>query len=137
MNQPFVPAVVLALVAAAPLASARPVAGPTPTAVEAEWICKREDNICGLRDGKQLSNPAQLNYERCLAATPEFKQMKNDDIRPESPEGIRLRAAAVNRVRKAANTVRQAGGYCSVWKSISNKDGRRIDDLTTRVISQY
>ena len=141
MNKPIALALVLALLTAAPLASARSETRPdTPLAapgLEAGWICKRADNVCGLRDGKQLSKPGKINYKRCLKATPEYKKMEDDGIRPESPEGIRLRTAASNRVRKAANTVRKAGGYCSVWKSISHKDGRSIDDLTSRVTAQY
>jgi hypothetical protein len=141
MKNPIVPALALAFLTAAPLAAARPVASEaplaTPAPLEAQWICKRADNVCGLRDGKQLSNPAKLNYKRCLQATPEYKKMEDEGVRSDSPEGIRLKAAAANRVRQAANTVRQAGGYCSVWKAISHKDGRRIDDLTSRVIAQY
>ena len=107
------------------------------TPVASDWVAKRADNICGLKDANQLSNPAVINFKRCLAATPEMKKMKKDGIKPESPEGIRLKNAAVNRVTTAADTVRTAGGYCSVWKKISHKDGRRIPDLTTRVVGQY
>lgn len=140
MKKPIALALVAALAAAsAPIAPASSAEAPSSplTAFEVEWIVKRSDNVCGLRNGKQLSNPAVINYGRCLAATPEYKKMKDDGIKPESPEGIRLRSAASNRVRKAANTVRKAGGYCSVWKAVSHKDGRRIADLTTRVVGQY
>ena len=103
----------------------------------AEWEASASDNICGLHDLDQLSKPAVLNFERCLGATPEMKRLKKEGIRPQSPEGIQLRSGAVDRVTKAANLVREAGGFCSVWKSITHKDGKRVPDLTSRVIGQY
>jgi hypothetical protein len=120
--------------AAAPLGS---TTAEIAVPVASDWIAKRANNICGLKDANQLSNPAVINFKRCLAATPEMKKMDKDRIKADSPEGIRLKNAAVNRVTKAANTVRTAGGYCSVWKTIKHKDGRRIPDLTTRVVGQY
>jgi hypothetical protein len=134
----------LALVLITSLAAAAPAApttSPAPDAlgatVQADWIAKRTNNIVGLKDVNQLSKPAVINFKRCLAATPEMKKMKKDGIKADSPEGIRLKNAAVNRVTNAADTVRTAGGYCSVWKTIKHKDGRRIADLTTRVVGQY
>ena len=100
-------------------------------------MAKKGDNICGLRDLNQLSNPAKLNYKRCLAATPEMKKMKSEGIKPSSPEGIQLANAAATRVNTAANTIRQAGGFCSVWKTIKHNDGRNVSDITARVVSQY
>ena len=110
---------------------------PSVPCAPSDWVVRPTDNLCGLRDPEQLSNPAELDFERCLAGTPEMKKVKKDGIRPDSPEGIQLRTEAVDRLRKAANTVRQAGGYCSVWKSIEHADGRRIPDLTSRVLGQY
>jgi hypothetical protein len=103
----------------------------------ATWRAQPQDNICGLRDLAQLSSPAKVDFERCLVATPELKRMKKEGIRPQSPEGIQLRTEAVDRVTRAANLVREAGGYCSVWKAIEHQDGRRIPDLTSRVVGQY
>jgi len=124
--------------AAGPSAPGVSPESPDPGAVlERGWIVRAADNICGLRDANQLSNPAKLNYKRCLAATPELKKMKDEGIAPESPEGIQLTNAAATRVGTAANTVRKAGGFCSVWKEISHADGRSISDITARVISQY
>jgi hypothetical protein len=102
-----------------------------------DWIVDASDSICGLRDPEQLSKPAVVNFERCLAGTPELKRMKKEGIRPNTPEGIQLRTEAVDRVTNAANTVRKAGGFCSVWKSIEHRDGRTIPDLTSRVLGQY
>ena len=49
----------------------------------AAWRAQAHDNICGLRDLEQLSMPAKLDFERCLAATPEMKRMKREGIRPQ------------------------------------------------------
>lgn len=111
--------------------------GESTVAPLATWRAQPQDNICGLRDLAQLSTPAKIDFERCLQATPEIKRMKKEGIRPQSPEGIQLRTEAVDRVTRAANLVREAGGYCSVWKAIEHQDGRRIPDLTSRVVGQY
>jgi len=141
------------LVSLAPVASSAPLAPVAPTingaelvstgsgldalAFQAGWVVKRGDNLCGLRDPKQLSNPAKVNYKRCLAATPEMKKMESEGIRPGSPEGIQLKNAAATRVSTAANTVRKAGGFCSVWKAIKHNDGRDVSDITARIVGQY
>ena len=35
------------------------------------WQVDKGDNICGLDDARQLSNPVVVDYDRLLAATPE------------------------------------------------------------------
>jgi hypothetical protein len=102
-----------------------------------DWVLRTADNICGLRDANQLTRPGVIDFEACLAATPEMKRIASQGIDPRSAEGIQLRNAAVTRVTNAAEAVRAAGGYCSVWKEIRHKDGRAIDDLSSRVIAQY
>lgn len=102
-----------------------------------DWILRTADNVCGLRDANQLTHPGAIDFESCLAATPEMKKIESQGIDPRSAEGIQLRNAAVTRVTNAAEAVRSAGGYCSVWKEIRHKDGRAIDDLSSRVIAQY
>jgi hypothetical protein len=111
------------------------VAVPRPEA-SAGWIVDRSDNICGLDDPKMLSKPAKVDYDAVLRATPEMKKMKDDKIDPNSPQGIQLRQAAASRVQKAADKVRTADGYCSVWKSIKHQDGRAIPDVTDAVKAQ-
>lgn len=106
-------------------------------AVGRDWVLRTADNICGLRDANQLTHPGLIDFEACLAATPEMKRIASQGIDPKSAEGIQLRNAAVTRVTNAAEAVRAAGGYCSVWKEIRHKDGRAIDDLSNRVIAQY
>ena len=136
------------LLSAAPAATPEPVpaaavtlaaasASGSSVSLERGWVATKTNNLCGLRDLGQLSNPAKLNYKRCLDATPEMKKIKADGIKLESPEGIQLSNAAATRVSTAANTLRKAGGFCSVWKAIKHTDGRTVSDITARVISQY
>jgi hypothetical protein len=100
------------------------------------WIVDRTDNICGLDDPKMLSKPAKIDYDTVLRATAEMKKIKDDKIDPNSPQGIQLRQAAASRVQKAAEKVRVADGYCSVWKTIKHQDGRAIPDVTDAVKAQ-
>lgn len=100
------------------------------------WIVDRADNICGLDDPRMLSKPARVDYDALMRATPEMKKMRDEKIDPNSSEGIQLRQAAVDRVRKACEKVRQAGGYCSVWKQIRHQDGRTIPDVSDLVREQ-
>jgi hypothetical protein len=101
-----------------------------------KWVVDRADNICGLDDAKMLSKPAKVDYDALLKATTEMKKIRDDKIDSSSPEGIRLRQAAVDRVRSAADKVRVAEGYCSVWKEIRHQDGRTIPDITDLVKAQ-
>lgn len=100
------------------------------------WIVKPSDNICGLSDATQLSNPARVDYKKLLAATPEMKEIVKEGIDPQSPEGIQLRTEAADRVAKAAEKVRQSLGHCSVWKAIRHRDGRKVPDITKKVLAE-
>jgi len=106
---------------------------PAPAEEANGWIAEKDDNICGISDLKKVSNPAKVDYDELLAATPEMKKLKQDQIDPESPKGKQLRKAAADSVTKASETVRKSSGHCSVWKAIKHKDGREIDDLTPTV----
>jgi hypothetical protein len=127
---------------ASPRASANASANASPSTsksgVEAtsKWVVDRADNICGLDDAKMLSKPAKVDYDSLLKATSEMKKLRDDKIDANSPEGIRLRQAAVDRVRTACDKVRVAEGYCSVWKQIRHQDGRTIPDITDSVKAQ-
>ncbi|MCE9595219.1 MAG: hypothetical protein K8S98_13615 [Planctomycetes bacterium] len=102
-----------------------------------DWLVKAADNVCGLKDANQLSNPAVVDYDAVLAATPELRKLKDDKIDPASPEGIRLTNAGADRVSQACEAVRTATGHCSVWKAIKHRDGRVIPDITDRVKAQF
>lgn len=123
--------------------TASPGLGQVPEAVRAaacagkEWIAKAADNICGLRDLGQLSNPAQVDFGALMSATPEMHTLKDQKIEPTSPEGIKLTNAAADRVTKACEDVRAREGYCSVWKEIRHRDGRSVTDITEKVKAQF
>ena len=128
---------ILAVTAAAgPAPSAPSGSASTQPPTGSDWIARTTDNICGLSNLNQLSNPAEVDFAACLAATPQMKRMRDEKIDPGSPEGIRLHTEAVNRVKDACETVRVANGYCSVWKEIRNKDGRAIPSVTDKVKAQ-
>ena len=93
----------------------------------------KADNICGLDEPRQLTNPALVNYSVLLSATPEIKKIAKDKIDPTSSEGITLTAKARSRVLSACESVRQSGGYCSVWKTIRRKDKKAVPDVTDAV----
>jgi hypothetical protein len=127
------------VVAAAPVRAIAFVAHSLATSASEltqTWICDRSDNICGLDDPRMLSKPCKVDYDALLKATPEMKKITNDKIDPNSSEGINLRQKAVDRIRDKAEAVRVAQGYCSVWKTISHKDGRTIPDITDLVKAQ-
>lgn len=133
---------ILAGLLLAPGAAASPP-DPTPSSTSQEvrtvgrtWIVRAADNICGLSEASQLSSPAKVDYPKLLKATPEMKQIDEDGIDPTSPEGVRLKAAAADRVAKAAEKVRVDEGHCSVWKKIKHKDGRAITDLTDEILGE-
>jgi len=132
-----------ACIASAPGASARSLSAHSPNALAwcsveltAKWIVDRADNICGLDDPRMLSRPAKLDYDSLLAATPEMKKLRDDKVEPNSSEGIQLRQKAVDRVRNAADKVRQSEGHCSIWKTIRHSDARTIPDVTDLVRAQ-
>ena len=97
------------------------------------WQASEADNIAGLSDLKKLSNPAVVDYDALLEATSEMKEMKRERIDPDSTKGRSLRQQAADRVTKAAELIRKENRHCSVWKKISNKDGRKVPDVTNAV----
>lgn len=122
-----------------PAHAASPQAGAPRLAVDdasVGWVVDRADNICGLDDARMLSSPARLDYASVLDATAEMRQIRDEKIDPSSSRGIQLRQSAVDRVRRAAEKVRSARGYCSVWKQIRHRDGRAIPDVTQLVLAE-
>lgn len=106
-------------------------------AVGRDWIINAVDHICGLRDASQLTNPALIDFQACLDATPEMKEVKDKGIDPSSAKGIKLRSEAVTRITKACRQVSKSAGHCSVWKTVRHKDGRAISDVTSQVIAKF
>ena len=100
------------------------------------YILEKSDNICGLDEAKQLSNPAKVDYDTLLEVTPQIKQMKRDKIDPNSAKGIQLRTEAEALVRDTCEKIRADKSYCSVWKKIERRDGGKITDITDKVKKQ-
>jgi hypothetical protein len=100
------------------------------------YILEKADNICGLDDAKQLSNPVKVDYDALLEVTPQIKQMKRDKIDPNSAKGIQLRTEAEALVRDSCEKIRADKSYCSVWKKIERRDGGKITDITDKVKKQ-
>ena len=98
-----------------------------------DWVVKQADNICGLTNARQLSNPGVVDFSSLYDSTPEARKIKNEGIDPSSPEGSQLRAAAFERIRKACEQVMNDRGLCSVWKSIKSRSGQSPTDITEKV----
>jgi hypothetical protein len=110
-----------------------PFAFPEPPRVEAKWVADEDDNICGIKDLKKVSNPAKVDYDDLWDATPQIKKMKEKKIDPESTEGKALRNQAKTLITKTCELVRSAKGHCGVWKTIKNADGRTVPNVTDDV----
>ena len=98
-----------------------------------DWVVSSGDNVCGVSDARQISNPAKVSYRSLLGDTPELKEMKKKGISKDSPEGQILHNKGVDRVRKAAKKVMTEKSHCSVWKAITSKSGKRVPDITESV----
>lgn len=122
---------------AGPALNAAVPSSASPLSASRDWTAKTEDNICGLRDVTQVSNPVVIDFQACLDATPEMKKIKAEKIDPKSPDGIRLTTEATNRVTQACESVQKSHGYCSVWKSIKHKDGRVVTDVSSLVTALF
>ena len=120
-------------------ARAQPALGSAsaPTAVGVRWIADEDDNICGIRDLRKVSNPAQVDYDDLWDATPQIQTMKQKRIDPESTEGKALRNQARTLITKTCELVRQAKGHCGIWKVIRNEDGRIVPDVTDQVKARF
>ncbi len=92
-----------------------------------------KDNLCGLKEARQLSSPAQVNYDSLLESTPEVRKMRARRIAPSSAQGTRLLAAARSRILKACKRELSDKGHCSIWKKISRRDGASINDVTSSI----
>ncbi|MFT5151968.1 MAG: hypothetical protein ACI841_001955 [Planctomycetota bacterium] len=102
-------------------------------ALASDYVVDKTDSVCGLDSAKQLTNPAVVDYDKLLDATPEIREMKAEQISETSAKGIQLRTAAEARVRKACDAIMTDKSHCSVWKKIKRKDGKKIPDITKAV----
>ena len=117
--------------ASAPAVGVLPVAAQAPQG----WRAKAQDNICGLSNPRQVTSPARIDYKKVLRSTPGMKDLERRGIDPRSAEGQILRQRAVDRVRRASSKVMRKNGRCSIWKRISHRDGRKVRDVTSEVLS--
>jgi hypothetical protein len=117
---------------AAPLDLSRAPGSEAETAGR-DWIARSSDNICGLRDTKQVSHPATVSWSTLWRATPEIQRIEREGIDENSVEGIKLRQDAVDRINRACKQVMSERGLCSVWKRIRHRDGRTVPDVTDQV----
>lgn len=98
-----------------------------------DYVVTRNDNICGLDDPRQLTRPARVDHAKLIALTPQMQLMKREKINPNSARGIHLRTEAAKLVSGACEKVRGSKQYCSVWKKIRRRDGKKIADITALV----
>ncbi len=124
------------MAAPVPVASTGDCAAVAVVEPGVDWVVSSANNVCGVNDARQISNPAKVNYGSLLAATPEIKEMKRKGIDQESPEGQILHNKAVDRIRTAASNVMASQGHCSVWRKIRHKKGRAVADITAEVKKQ-
>jgi hypothetical protein len=103
--------------------------------VSAAWNAISKDNICGLTNPRQLTQPGRIDYRAALEATAEMKDLKQRGISLDSAEGQILRERAADRVRRVGSKLMRKRGHCSLWKEISHRDGRNVPDLTSELIS--
>ena len=111
-------------------------AAESATAVSQGWKAKGADIITGISDLTKVSNPATVDYDQLLEATPQMKQLKKEKIDPDSPQGKLLRQAANSLITKKCTLVRTQRGYCGIWKAIRHEDGRAVPDVTYEVLAE-
>lgn len=109
---------------------------PIAEANLADWVVKAGDNVCGVSEARQISNPAKVKYDALMRATPEMKEMKRKGIDKDSARGLVLIAEAKDRIKRVAKAVMTDKGHCSVWKKISHKRGRSVTDITDTVLQK-
>ena len=93
-------------------------------------MVNKSDNICGLDQPRQLTNPAVVDYASLVAATSEYQKIQKNKIDPNSSEGITLMTKARARALTACESVRSTNGHCSVWKQIRRRDKKAVTDIT-------
>ena len=111
-------------------------AAPQPaeqTTTGSDWVVKSEDSVCGVSEAHMITNPAKVDYDALMEATPEMKELKRKGIKRDSARGQTLVTAARDRVREAASAVMSEKGHCSVWKEISHKKDKAVTDITDAV----
>ena len=91
------------------------------------------DNLCGLAEPRQLSKPAKVDYDVLLEATDEYREIRDKKIDLESARGVEVHNKAHSRIVAACERARTKLGHCSVWKTISRRNGKPIPNLTKSI----
>ncbi len=110
-------------------ATAQEAAGVAP------WRAEAQDNICGVSNPRQVTNPAVVDYAKALKATPEMQDLIARGIDPQSAEGQILRQRAVDHVGRVSLKVMRRNGHCSIWKTIKHRSGRNAPGLTHELVA--
>ena len=98
-----------------------------------DWIADRSDNVCGVKDPKQVKFPGIVSWQRAMDTTAEMKKIKRERIDKNSALGITLIEAATRKTRNACQSAMKDHNVDSVWKHISHV--RKVPwDVTYRVI---
>ena len=101
--------------------------------VDDDWIATPADNICGLKDPKQVRQPGIISWRQAMDATDEMKKIKREKIDKNSALGITLIEAATRKTRNACQRAMKDMNVDSVWKQISHV--RKVPwDVTHKVI---
>tara|TARA_R110002020_G_scaffold281534_1_gene497197 strand:- start:739 stop:1149 length:411 start_codon:yes stop_codon:yes gene_type:complete len=101
--------------------------------VEDDWIATPADNICGIKNPKQVSNPGVISWQQAMDETKEMKKIKRENIDKTSALGITLIEAATRKTRNACQKVMNTENLDSVWKNISHVRKTPMD-ITHKVI---
>ena len=101
--------------------------------VDDDWIATPADNICGLKDPKQVRQPGIISWRQAMDATDEMKKIKREKIDKKSALGITLMEAATRKTRNACQKAMKDMNVDSVWKQISHV--RKVPwDVTHNVV---
>jgi hypothetical protein len=122
---------------ASPIATTGPAvlesAVATTLVVGSDWVVKTENSVVGVSQARQITNPAKVDYDKLMKATPEMKKLRKEGIEESSARGQTLVTAAQSRIRRVARTVMTEKSHCSIWKKISHKKGTAVTDLTDTI----
>lgn len=105
----------------------------TALVLGSDWVVKTSNSVVGVSQARQITNPAKVDYEKLMKATPEMKTLRKEGIEKTSARGQTLVTAAQSRIRRVSRTVMTEKGHCSVWKKISHKKGKAVTDLTETI----
>ena len=101
--------------------------------VEDDWIADKADNVCGVKDPKQVKFPGIISWQRAMDTTAEMKKIKREKIDKNSALGITLIEAATRKTRNACQRSMKDMNVDSVWKQISHV--RKVPwDVTHNVV---